>query len=542
MSFSQSWLENSSSIKKIFAIVTVFNKSRGQDEQLFLSNALYSIPAAGIYFTPCLGSNLNFTERVQITPGAVNIDNGTLELLNYSGELDSWLDSNSYVWYNRPIKIYVGDPTWTTTDVANFEATFKLVFKGIVEDIDGTDQNRLGLKLRSLLAKLNASISELTLEGEGDASTVEDLSQKFAPIILGEVFNIQPQLTSPADLKYILHKAPGTSSYKRVKGVIEIRDNGIPLYTESKGNLAGWYTGSPGTVSPLDGCFTLGAQPAGTITCSVQGDNRVVNLLNGTIVDDSTSYTNNVYSIIALILMAYGTPESRLSPSEINWNSFAVTNYVSGGNSSVGLYINSRDNILPILQKLAESSGVQIVAGADGVVKLVKLGSPSTDTNVISDITPDDILANSFSVASRPEVVAAVKLGYCKTWYKQADISASQIPEEHKDLVKTEYMYVTAQDPATATLYKLPLDVEPTDTYLINEAQAAARAQEILDYFKVQKTVYKFKGVSKLMQLNLGQFVNITHPRFGFAAGKQAQVVSLTYNYADFSVDVEVIR
>lgn len=540
MSFSQSWLENSSSIKKIFAIVAVFNKSSGQDEQLFLSNTLYSIPAAGIYFTPCLGGNLNFTERVQITPGAVNIDNGTLELLNYSGELDSWLDSNSYVWYNRPIKIYVGDPTWTTTGVANFEATFKLVFKGIVEDIDGTDQNRLGLKLRSLLAKLNASISELTLEGEGDASTVEDLSQKFAPIILGEVFNIQPQLTSPADLKYILHKAPGTSNYKRVKGVIEIRDNGIPLYTESKGNLAGWYTGSPGTVSPLEGCFTLGAQPAGTITCSVQGDNRSVDLNTGEVLDNASSYSNNVIRIIALVLLVYGTQDSRLATTEINWTSFSSVAAALSGNSSVGVYITSRDNILPVLQKLAESAGVQLVASADGVVKMVKLGVGSPDA-VVTSITPDDILANSFSVASRPEVVAAVKLGYCKTWYKQSDISASQIPEEHKDLVKTEYMYVTAQDPATAALYKLPLDVEPTDTYLINEAQAAARAQEILDYFKVQKTVYKFKGVSKLMQLNLGQFVNIIHPRFGFAAGKQAQVLSLTYNYADFSVDVEVI-
>jgi hypothetical protein len=527
MSYSQAWLESPTSIKRIFIEVQVYNVITTQTENLYLSNTAYATNDSSIIFNPIVRGGVTVSQSLNITSFQASITDGDIELENNMGEYDNWLDSTKYIWYNRPIKVYLGDPFWTSTDWSNFLTKFKLIFNGIVADIDSKGIYSLNIKLRDRLQKLNTSITESTMDGLGDLSTTEDLSTTMRPIILGEVYNISPKLIQPGNLKYCLHG--GT-----IEDIIEIRDNAVPLYTTG----IGWYYNTippTGVIDLTESSFSLVSQPAGTITCSVQGDKRSINLTSGAL---ETSYVNNVPSIIALILTQYGTVDSKITSADIdllNFASVAIDRY-----QAVGIYITSRENILTICSGLAASIGAQLLTDLEGKVQLLTLGIYNTLGVTISSITEDDMLAGSFEISYRTGITGATKLGYCKTWSTQAGLLTA-IPEDHKSLFNDTVEYAKAVDTNICTLYKLPTEVEPRDTYLINKAEAEAEATRINNYYKVPHTVYKFKGFANLFPLKLGQQVSLTHNRFGLSSGKTGQVVSLEYDWINSYITVGVI-
>lgn len=528
MSYSQAWLESPSSIKRIFVRVQVYNVNTSQLQYMYFSNTAYATDTSDIIFNPIIRGGVSISQGLSITSFQANITSGDIELENSEGDYDNWLDSTQYIWYNRPIEVYLGDPFWTSTNWTNFLTKFKLIFSGIVADIDSKGSYSLNIKLRDKLQKLNTSITEDTLDGLGDVSTTEDLSTIVRPIILGEVYNIAPKLIQPGSLKYYLHGGA-------IEDIIEIRDNAVPLYTTG----IGWYYDTDpatGVIDLVGSSFNLVSGPAGTITCSVQGDKRSINLSNGTL--QTTTYVNNVPSVIALILTQYGTVDSKLTSSEIDLDNF--TNVASTRNQAIGIYITSRENILNVCSGLAASIGAQLTTDLEGKVQLLTVGVYNTLGVTISDITEDDMVAGSFEISFRSEVIGATKLGYCKTWSQQTGL-LTNIPEDHKNLFNDTIEYATAVDSGICTLYKLPTEVEPRNTYLINKAEAEAEALRINDYYKVQRTVYKFKGFANLFPLKLGQQVTLTHNRFGLSSGKAGQVVSLEYDWINSYITVGII-
>ena len=124
----------------------------------YLSTVAYTTrptdsPANRVY-SPVVSGGVAFTETLPLD-GSATLSVGDIELNNDDGLLDSWLDD---IWVNKPIRIYIGDVSWVRAD-------FRLIFTGIVDNINSRAANHLNISLRDKLQRLNTPVSETLLGG-----------------------------------------------------------------------------------------------------------------------------------------------------------------------------------------------------------------------------------------------------------------------------------------------------------------------------------------------------------------------------------------
>lgn len=524
MAMSQAWYDSTSASRCIIAKVGVYStgvaESVGEKVKYF-SNRGYNTSTADILIDPSLTGTVKFAESIS-ADGGVSISYGDLEIDNTDGSKDLYLDIDSYVWVNRSIQLYYGDPTQIVSDAAGIASTFDLIFDGVIVDIGSRNRNSVNIRVRDKMERLNAPISENTLGtyGTWGAGVGQTNQASVLPLIFGEPHNVQPLLIDPSILEYQINDGA-------IEQLTEIRDNGVPIYTVS-------ILTSGATVNLTTGKFQLNQPLVGDCTVSVQGAKASIDLNTGTL---SSTYNNNIASLVALIVTQYGPTSSKLSASELdlaNLLAFSTSNI-----QYVGLAILDRQNILAVCQELASSVGAQLYFTRQGKLQLLQYGIPTSDTLV--NITNSDIIANSLSISNRSSIIAAKKLGYCKNWYIQNNLGTAT-PVQHKFWFGEDYWLKTSEDTAgNKTVYKLNLEPIQKNTLLIDGTQTATEADRLNNYFGNIKTTYRFTGTSRLLTLKLGQSVNITNGRFGLQSGKTGQVVALEPNWSTGLIDIEVV-
>jgi len=509
----QAWLESPSAIRGILieAGVLKYNGSTWVDTKVYLSNIGYLTKDSLTSFLPIIIGGAKFTESISID-GSLSMSFGDLELANYNGEYDDWLDSSKYIWVNKPIQVYYGDPTISSISLSDIKInTFEKIFDGIISDIDTRSRDSINIKVRDKLERLNTPITETKIGSYGTWAQGQTNQDSISPIVFGEVFNISPILVDPSTLQYRFNTGV-------TEGVIEIRDNGVPI--------------TP-IVNLTTGTFVLTSNSAGAITASIQGIKQSVNLTNGTILN---TYKNSAVNLIALIVLAYGNSISKLTASDLDLTNLAT--FDSTHTQSVGIPITERVNVLDVCTQLASSIGLQLYFNRYGLLQILKLGQYTTDP--IRYITDSDILFHSLEVSSRIPVTAATKLGYCRDYTLQDNL-LTNIPPSHKDIFSTEWYTTTIKDEAVKTTYSLYTDPTQKDTLLLSGSEATAEAARLNNMFKVPRTVYKMTCSSKFLSLKLGQEANISHNRYGLTTGKSGQVITVSPNWLNSTVDIEVL-
>lgn len=488
MSFSPaflSWLESGSE-KCLLAEVSV--RVGGVETTRYLSSTGYvsgtaDTPANTIYQGRITGG-FSFARSLSLSGGGA-ISFGSLDLDNIDGALDGWLQD---IWALRQIKLFLGSPNWVRSD-------FVQVFSGTVEDITPRDRDTLSLKLRDVLASLNAPISTAVLGGSSD------MKDALLPLALGEVFNVEPLLTSTT----------GSQIYQvslgAVEDVLEVRDNGYPV-SISKNNAAG--------------TFTLTAQRYGQITCDVQGAKL------------SGEYRNDVGGMIAWLGTTLGDGNKLTLP---DFDTAALSAFRAANTQPVGVWVSDRMNRLALMQELAASLGATVTATPLGLVQIVKLafGTPTRS------ITQYNMVDRSFAPSGRPDVQGAVQLAGCRNWFPQEKSGlAASLSTESLSLLSDEYVSVTAQDATVLANYKQSAP-EAESTYLVVESDLSAEATRRLNIWKQPRTIFKFEGFAEMLDLELGETVTITHPRLGLSAGATALVIGLQADFVTARVTVEVL-
>jgi hypothetical protein len=480
------WLKSTSALRCVLVEVDAFVS--GIETTFYLSTRGYTTGTidtpADTNYLPVIAGGVQLTEELSLE-GAGGLSYGDIEIYNLSGERDGWLD---YIWVNRPIRVYLGDLRRARED-------YQLIFDGIVDDLDSKSRDRLNIKIRDKLQRLNTPVSDAKL---GGATANADL---LIPIALGEVSNVTPLLTDPTLHEYQWHNGPAESA-------IEVRDNGVPVSA---------------THSLSTGKFTLSASPAGTITFSGQGDKP-------------SAYSNTISSLVQRIATGYGKAATRFDAGDLDAGNLAA--FDAANPQPVGVYLSSRENCINVIQQLATSVGAQAVMSRSGKLRLLQIALPPAGTPTA--ITAADMVENSLHIARRIDVKASVKLGYNKNWTIQTDLQTG-IPEAHKDLFANEWLTVTELDAAVAAVYKLDAEPVQRDTLLLATTDAEAEAQRELDLYSVPRTVYGFEGFSQLLALELGSPVTLIHPRFGLAAGKTGMVTKLSPDWINARVNVEVL-
>ena len=517
MSYSQDWLNNTSSRKCLLAEITVKNISSGAAvlENLYMSTSGYLTTSSDVFFMPVISGGAEFTESMSLD-GSISISYGDLELLNPNGDLDKYLDSNKYIWVNGSINLYYGDPTWVSLNLAEVKVKFKQVFAGVISDVDSVNKGVLNVKLLDKLQRLNTPITEAKLGPSGNwGANAQTNADSITPIVFGEVFNMEPMLIDPSLLKYQVNTGV-------TEGIIEVRDNGVPVELD--------------TFDANTGILTLKYPPVGTVTCSVQGVRKYVGFPGNTATLFPNTYLNNNIAIIGLIATQYGLASSALSLSDLDAQNLSAV--ASSIGRPIGVLVTDRENTLEVCNRLAASTRGQVFMTRSGLLQVLVIGTPTQDPVV--EINSSYMILGTFNISNRSTVAAATKVGYAKNWTVQSGL-VTAIPQQHKDNYATEWFSKTVTDTATKDTYKLTVDPVQIDTALIRVVDAEYEAILRNNFSNVKHTVYSFTGTSRLLSLKLGQQVTLKYNRFGLDNGKACQVVSLKPNWLRGTVDIEAM-
>ena len=436
------------------------------------------------FYLPMAVTNVAVNESLSLT-NAASMTVGDVEVHNYNGDRDAWL---SYVWVNRPIKAFVGDPRWARSD-------FRPIFDGTIEDIGSRARDKLNLKIKDKLQRLNNAVTETKL---GGTSSNKD---SLIPVGLGELSNVTPLLVDASTLQFQF-----ADSAIFFADTDAVRDNGAPVST---------------VMTAATGKFKLGQAQAGAITVSYQADSTANSTLS---------------KLVQKLVTSYGKSTDRFTSADLDAVSLAA--FDSSHTQPLGLYLAERTNVINACQQLAASLGAQLTMTRLGLLRLYQLDF----TGLVSTFTIKNhqMLGQELSIASRSEVAASVKLGFNKNWTTQDNL-LTNLPAASKDALAKPWSTETYVDTPTQALYKLSADPVQEDTLLLRRTDAHAECVRRTNVRKVTRTVYQFTGFSEMLQLSLGQAVTIFHSRFNLAAGGLGIVVSLQVNWSSNRVVVGVM-
>jgi len=455
-----------------------FLPGEGTSKTFNFSNGAYTTSTsdtpANTSYLPLITGGVSFTESLSLD-GSISLSYGDIELNNTDGGLDSYL--SAYIWMNKSISIYIGDPSWSKSD-------FKLLFKGNIVDIATRNRNTINIILSDVFQKLSSSVSEQLY-----LNTTKNNVPELIPVTFGECFNITPLLVDSATLTYQVHTGA-------IEDIIEVRDNGIPVsFTKYLSN----------------GKFTLTRQPFGQITCTVQGHKQ------------SGVYTNKIGETIKTILTNFGPSEARLETSNIDTTNFTNfdNSFMSGGTytRAIGLYLKDKDNVLNVCNELAKSARAQLTVTSgpqesDSSVGLLKLIKLEIGTVANYSITASDIEAYSMSVQEKVRVKAANKIGYCRNWTVQQSGLAAGVPSSNMSIFNNEYMYATSNNEDVRKAYSLSSDVEADNTLLISKIGGESESYIRANFWSKVRYIYSFTAYSYLFDIQLGDTVSLTNSRF----------------------------
>jgi hypothetical protein len=486
------WLNNPTVPRIVLVEVSV--KSGGSETTRFLSTRPYvtspTDTPANQYYDPIVIGGIQYTEVLDIA-GTGGMSGGDIEVANYNGERDSWLDD---VWDNRSVKAWIGDPSWARSD-------FQLIFNGVVATLTSSSRDTLTLTIRDKLQQLNSPVTDEKIGGTG---TNKD---NVVSLTFGEAHNVSPQL-APVDpitgntLTYQIHDGP-------IEGILEVRDNGQPVSV---------------TVNNAAGTFTLNQASAGEITASVQGDKN-------------PTYVNTISKVIQRLVTGYGNALSRFTSADLDTTNLAQ--FDTQCSQPIGVYADGNTNLLTLCQDIAASVDARLVMSRAGLMQLIQVSIPGTGTPVA--IGPAQILEKSLVIAERPFVKASVMLGFDKNWTVQNNLLTG-IPDAHKTMFATEWLTATSTNLQTKADYKLNDAPPQTDTMLKRRTDANTEANRRVALWSVPRTVFQFEGTADLIgSLSLGCAATITHPRFGLANGKTGTIVSLSPDWFKGTITVKIL-
>lgn len=481
------WLKDPLSIPLVLIEVGV--RVAGIESIRYLSTGAF-ITGAGdsppnTAYEPIVSTGVQFNEELSLT-GEASLSTGDIELENDNGTKDNWLGFGS-IWANRPIQAWIGDPRWP-------RAKFRMIFNGIVADIVPKGRDKLALKLRDKMQRLNMPATESKLATSLNADAV-------LPLSFGELHNVTPLLVDPVSLQYQVHDGA-------CENIFEVRDNGLPVAAVAVNST---------------GKFTLNSNPVGAITVSLQGDKP-------------SNYSNTVAKLVQRLVTGYGNAEERFTSADLDAANLAA--FDASHQQPVGLYLQARTNVISACQSLAASMGAQMVLSRLGQLRLIQLALPAP--GVPTEIRPINIVGDTLQPVLRPDVVAAVKLGFCKNWTVQTGLQTA-IPAEHKAMFGTEWLTATSVNGAVQAIYRQASDPAQQDTMLVRRVDADAEAARQLALWSSPRMVYEFEGEPEMLMLQLGQPIVIYNRRFGMEAGMPGVVISLAPDWGNAHCKVGIL-
>ena len=515
------WLQSPDAIRVVLVEVSDVDLVGGGSTSYFFSSIPYI--STTVNYDPIVVGGISFTESISLD-GSASIGFGDIELENVNGERDSCLED---YWDKREINIFVGDVRWPRED-------FYQIFGGLVASLTSRDRNLLSIILVDKLQKLNDPIQTRKLQdfigGALTPGSAAEANKDFPlPIVLGEVFNVEgvPCSNVTNDLRYLVNDGP-------IADIIEVRDNGIPVnFTPNVSN----------------GTFVLNQASYGQITCQVQGlPHNLSNTLAGT-------GAHSCLNLVKYLLTSIGDQTTRFTwATDIDTTQFDTLATTAYGNTTyndvrMGIYTDSTQNKLDLIQQLLSSVGLHLVAQSNGKLKVVQVALPTNNISTgLTYIGDEDFEFASCTLSDSEaegllDPVYQVRIGFNKNYTLQSGTGlAGAVPDSHKSLYGEEFMVAEDSDDISLNPYKLSTALPAIqETAIIDKPAADIEASRRKNIWSKRRRIVNITGYAHLLPIELGQHVHIKTNRFNLDAGKNGIVVSTDRNWLTGRISIGIL-
>lgn len=507
------------------AHVTVYDVGLAAEKVLYFSSSAYTsgasnYPASGAahtYYDPRIKQPALMRRDIfdaAKTYGASRVGFGLMDLVNIDGALDEML---VYGIDGRKIEIILGTvtmggtPTWTT------------VFSGTMEQPEiGWD--KVSLRLRDRQFELAVPISKNMYGGtnslpNGLDGVQDDLKGKNKPILLGQVFNIQPPLVNTSRLIYQVNDgaiASVDAVYDRGAALTKGADYTSQSDMETNAPAAGNYRAWPG-----GGYFRLGSSPTGMITADVtQGANAAA---------------RTVAQLVQTAVVTYTT----VAAGDITSADIITLDSLNSG--VVGIYVDNADTVSTVLDTLCASVGAWYGFDNLGKFRIARLTAPAAPEaiNVISaDIIKIDRTASQDPGKGVP--CWKVSYSYKKFYATQPSDLAGTVTADRRAVLAAQYRTITVSNSAIQTKHKLATVMEITGQF-VSASDASTEANRLLTLYSADRSVYTLRlsiDALALNTLDLGAIVALTLPRFNMSGGAYFMIIGIKPDYRLKIVDL----
>ena len=214
---------------------------------------------------------------------------------------------------------------------------------------------------------------------------------------------------------------------------------------------------------------------------------------------------------------------------------------------TVGVQVKNGSNVLDVIDFLLSSVGSYWYIKRNGKLAIRQFGEP--DVTAVVSFTDDDTLDRTLSVVSESEPCWQVTVGYYKNWHPQDGDALAGVylqpdaySEANRAKYSTEYLRKSNADSGVKTIWPLAADPPPLVTALADSADAAAEALRLRQLWDSKRSVYRFESILAPGTVELGDTIELDHPRYGFNGGANAVVVGIEESLDSGKIILEIWR
>ncbi|MBR1198819.1 hypothetical protein JQ574_22745 [Bradyrhizobium sp. AUGA SZCCT0158] len=478
-----------------------------------------TLPTDALPNQPFRGVLKSFTFQRSIMQGDIGqFTTGTGRLVIDNADATYDFLPLSYAIDGRPITLKVGRRD------ASYDEAFTLA--RVTATGWNIDTDAITIDLVDFSYKLEVPLQPNVYGGTGGADGTADLTGKRKPLCLGKPRNVTAVLVVPSLLIYQVHDG-SIQAIDAVydKGAAVTAGSDYPTYAALA--AAGITAGQYGTCKAL-GLFKLGIAANGQITADVQGEN-------------SAGFIETTADIVEWALIN----RTVLTAADLDAASFTAVN--SAQPAPIDYFVSPDDNltVAAFIQNIMSGIGGWGGHKLDGTFEVRIFGAP-TGTPVArfnrGDMLGGDIKREPLPSAYQPPRYRW-RVPYQRNWTVQTSDLAGGVTAARRAFLAEQVRLAEATSATIQTDHPFAQDRDPVQSYFRSQSDAATEAARLIDLFKTTRAIYRATVPRKALRRDVGDEIEITHPRFDLSQGRAMILVETAVNVvvADGVIDsVEV--
>lgn len=447
---------------------------------------------------------------IPTTSSAGQVLIGDVEIFNADGDVDQYV--NDYAIDGRTVRILFGPESGEYTDFRVVESSFGKDWRG--------DESSLRLSVQDLQFRLDQPFVFATYQGTGGIEGDASLTGQLKPRLVGYRYNFTPPKISAANDIYQINNGP-------IQEVVAVRDGGAEL-TDSGIDVTS-YAGLV-TASIAEGEFAT-ALSLGLVRIRPAGGSLQSTFSVEARGDSSNGYVDGAGAIVLKELR----DRAGFSGTEIDAGSFTALDGFTTGYWFDG---SSSRTFRQVLNQLTAQTNGRIIA--DSRIRAARIVDPANAT-FNSEFDQDQIVKiEPEGVIYAPIINTVVK--YCPndTILQTSQILGSVTEPDFSDLQR-EYKTISKRNGTAALRHRGAQQEVVITTDLVDDTAATILMDAVSGLWSTERMTFTLRLNREALFVAVGSIIKITHPRFGFDAGRNALIIRRLNDYNEQQVELRVL-